>query len=235
VYATAKKHVDLPTAVEYLSAAIAGGSAWRQMSEALRAGGTRRHHDRHPWHPAHPDPRAGVQQLRRPSPRRRRSRRQGNAWWRQGLHPSGSDHAHLDGCKSSENAALQSGTFVVFNNQVTKAAYGGYVTISEQDLDWTDPNVLSLILDDMGRIYANTTDNVAADNLAPGIDDQSNFTAASAGDPAYWASWIAASAPPMRRPRATSRPTCSWHLASGRTCSASRTPLTARCSRRSAR
>jgi hypothetical protein len=70
--------------------------------------------------------------------------------------------------QSAENAALQSGTFVVSSNQVTKGTYGGYVTISEQDLDWTDPAVLSLVLDDMGRIYANTTDNVAADALLAG-------------------------------------------------------------------
>ncbi|NBW38999.1 MAG: hypothetical protein EBR30_29080, partial [Cytophagia bacterium] len=96
--------------------------------------------------------------------------------------------------QSAENAALQSGTFVVFNNQVTKQAYGGYVTISEQDLDWTDPNVLSLILDDMGRIYANTTDNVAADNLASGATTTVNFATASLGDPATWASWVGVAA-----------------------------------------
>jgi HK97 family phage prohead protease len=70
--------------------------------------------------------------------------------------------------QSAENAALQSGTFVVYNNQVTKNTYGGYVTISEQDLDWTDPAVLSLVLDDMARIYANQTDDVAADALVAG-------------------------------------------------------------------
>jgi hypothetical protein len=88
----------------------------------------------------------------------------------------------------------QSGTLVVFNNQVTKQIFGGYVNVSEADLDWTDPAVLSIILDDMGRVYANATDNYAADNLKSGASVTSNFTAASATDPAYWMTWISGAA-----------------------------------------
>ena len=90
------------------------------------------------------------------------------------------------GVQSTENTALTAGTMVVFNNQVTKATYGGYVTISEQDLDWTDPNVLALVLDDMARIYANTTDNVAADNLASGANLTVSFPAADIAKPEEW-------------------------------------------------
>jgi hypothetical protein len=96
--------------------------------------------------------------------------------------------------QSAENAALQSGTYVVYNNQVTKATYGGYVNISLQDLEWTDPAVLSLILDDMSRIYANTTDNVAADNLVAGASVTAAFSAASETDPSYWQAWVSAAA-----------------------------------------
>jgi phage head maturation protease len=96
--------------------------------------------------------------------------------------------------QSAENAALQSGTFVVTDNQVTKATYGGYVTLSEQSIDWSTPEIISLVLDDMGRIYANATDNVAADNLKTGATVTSNFTAASGADPSYWSTWIAGAA-----------------------------------------
>ena len=37
IFAAARKEAKLPTAVEYISAAIAGGSAWHDMSAALRA------------------------------------------------------------------------------------------------------------------------------------------------------------------------------------------------------
>jgi HK97 family phage prohead protease len=92
--------------------------------------------------------------------------------------------------QSAENAALQSGTFVVSSNQVTKATYGGYVTISEQDLDWTDPNILSLVLDDMTRIYANQTDDVAADALVAGATTTRVLSAANLSDPAKWVEWV---------------------------------------------
>ena len=194
VYATARKEVPLPTAVEYLSAAIAGGSAWHQMREAIKA--------------AAPDVITTDTPGILPTPivgpvynnfvgRRPVVDAIGVKAMPGGgkvfIRPEVTTHTSM-AAQSSENAALQSGTYVVFNNQVTKAAYGGYVTISEQDLDWTDPNVLSLILDDMGRIYANTTDNVAADNLASGATTTSNFAAASVGDPATWAAWVAGAA-----------------------------------------
>jgi HK97 family phage major capsid protein len=95
--------------------------------------------------------------------------------------------------QSAENAALQSGTFVVSENQVTKATYGGYVNISMQDLEWTDPAILSLVLDDMGRIYANTTDNVAADNLKTGATVTAAF-GNNAADPAQWTAFVAGAA-----------------------------------------
>jgi hypothetical protein len=88
----------------------------------------------------------------------------------------------------------QSGTFVVSSNQVTKQIFGGFVNISEADLDWTDPAILSLLLDDMGRIYANATDNYAADTLRAGASVTRNFVAADLVDPKAWAEWTAGSA-----------------------------------------
>jgi hypothetical protein len=46
--------------------------------------------------------------------------------------------------------------------------------------------VLALLVDDMARIYANETDNVAADNLVTGATTGGNFTSANYQDPAYW-------------------------------------------------
>ena len=98
------------------------------------------------------------------------------------------------GLSNGENANLDAGQFIVSNNNVTKQLYGGYVRLSEEDQDWTDPNVVSLLLDDMARIYANETDNVAADNLASGITDTNVFNFADVLDPPSWAAWIATAA-----------------------------------------
>jgi HK97 family phage major capsid protein len=94
------------------------------------------------------------------------------------------------GASNGENQNLDSGTFVVSNNNVTKGVYGGYVRLSEEDMDWTEPEVLGLLLDDMARIYANETDNVAADALRSGATTTGNFATASLTDPAVWAAWI---------------------------------------------
>ena len=194
VFAQAKKEVPLPTAAEYIAAAIAGGDQWLAMSAQLRA--------------AAPDvvttDTPGILPVpivgpvynnfvgRRPVVDAIGAKAMpggGKVF----IRPEVTTHTSM-AAQSSENAALQSGTYVVYNNQVTKGTYGGYVSISNQDLEWTDPAVLSLILDDMGRIYANTTDNVAADALASGATTTQNFTAADTDLPASWSAGIAAAA-----------------------------------------
>jgi phage head maturation protease len=109
------------------------------------------------------------------------------------IRPEVTTHTSV-GVQSTENTALTQGTFVVTDNQVTKGTYGGYVTLSEQSIDWSTPEIIGLVLDDMARIYANATDNVAADNLKTGATVTQNFAAASASDPSYWSSWISTAA-----------------------------------------
>jgi HK97 family phage prohead protease len=98
------------------------------------------------------------------------------------------------GLSNGENAALDSGTFVVSNNNVTKEVYGGYVKLSEEDMEWTEPAVMGLILNDMAKIYANATDNVAADNLVTGANLTTTAVAADYSKPEEWVKWIYLSA-----------------------------------------
>jgi HK97 family phage prohead protease len=97
---------------------------------------------------------------------------------------------HTSMAVATENTAIQSGTFVVDDVQITKGIYGGYVEVSEASLDWSQPEVLTAMLDDMGRVYANTVDNVAADALEAGTTNTNNFTAANIADPTEWVAWI---------------------------------------------
>ena len=92
------------------------------------------------------------------------------------------------GASNGENAALDSGTFVVSNNNVTKEVYGGYVKLSEEDMDWTEPAVLGLLLDDMARVYAKQTEDVVEAALKAGIT--TTRAAFDVADPAAWAGWI---------------------------------------------
>jgi HK97 family phage prohead protease len=92
------------------------------------------------------------------------------------------------GASNGENANLDSGTFVVSNNNVTKQVFGGYVRLSEEDMDWTEPEVLGLLVDDMARIYANETDAYACAQFEAGVTQTATLT--SATDPANWAAFV---------------------------------------------
>jgi HK97 family phage prohead protease len=189
VYATARKEVPLPTAVEYLSAAIAGGSAWHQMREAIKAAAPDVVTTDTPG--ILPTPIVGPVYNnfigRRPvvdAVGVRAMPGGGKVF----IRPEVTTHVSIGA--SLAEMANQSGTLVVFNNQVTKQIFGGYVNVSEADLDWTDPAVLSIILDDMARIYANATDNYAADQLVAGASVTKAF--ADFGTTADPAAWVAA-------------------------------------------
>jgi HK97 family phage prohead protease len=193
IYATARREVKLPTAVEYLSAAISGGDQWRGMSEALRA--------------AAPDivttdtPGLLPTQVLGPVYNNFIGRRPvvdaigvkampqaGKVF----IRPEVTTHTTI-GASIAEQSPSQ-GTLVVFNNQVTKQIFGGYVNISEADIDWSDPAILSVVLDDMGRIYANATDNYAADQLVAGVTTTEAFALADIAKPEVWAAEIAKAA-----------------------------------------
>ena len=193
IFATARREVKLPTAAEYISAFIAGGSAWHEMSEAVRA--------------AAPDIVTTDTPGLLPTPivapvynnfigRRPVVDAIGVKAMPSGgkvfIRPEVTTHTSI-GASIGEQSPT-GGTLVVFNNQVTKQIFGGYVNISEFDIDTTSPEILQVVLDDMGRIYANETDNYASDQLVAGATVTQAFTAADLDKPEVWASEIAQAA-----------------------------------------
>jgi hypothetical protein len=52
---------------------------------------------------------------------------------------------------------------VVSNSDISKLSFGTYVTVSEQDLDWSDPSSLDIILNQLAIAYGQATDNYAVD------------------------------------------------------------------------
>jgi HK97 family phage major capsid protein len=180
----------MPTAAEYISAAFVGGDQWRAMSEGLRAAAPNVVTSDIPGVLPLPIVQPVYNNFigRRPVIDAIGAKAM-PAGGKVFIRPEVTTHTSI-AVQSAENAALQEGTFVITDNQVTKAAYGGYVTLSEQSIDWSQPEIIGLVLDDMARIYANATDNVAADNLASGASVTRNFSGASGADPAYWVEWI---------------------------------------------
>ena len=92
------------------------------------------------------------------------------------------------GASNGELVALDQGTFVVDDIQITKALYGGYVKLSEESIDMTSPEVLTALIDDMARVYANATDVAACTTFEAGVSQTEAF--ANASDPADWVSFI---------------------------------------------
>jgi hypothetical protein len=92
------------------------------------------------------------------------------------------------GASNGELVALDQGTFVVDDIQITKALYGGFVKLSEESIDMSSPEVLSALIDDMARVYANATDVAACATFEAGVTQTEAF--ANASDPADWVSFI---------------------------------------------
>jgi len=75
---------------------------------------------------------------------------------------------HTSAATQTENSAVSATTMVIASNTVTKTTVAGQVTLTMQDMDFTDPSSMNLILNDLAGEYLIATDNIAADNLVAG-------------------------------------------------------------------
>ena len=79
---------------------------------------------------------------------------------------------------------LDPSTVTVANNNVNKLTFGTYVTMSEQDLSWSDPASINIVLDQLAIAYGQATDNYAVDACHAAIVQTS--AVADTSDPADW-------------------------------------------------
>jgi hypothetical protein len=103
------------------------------------------------------------------------------------IRPKVTTHTSIGG-PETESQTITDGTFVISDEQVTKKIFGGYVSVSEASIDWTQPEVLSLLLDDMARIYANQTDAYACSEFEDNVSQTATLT--SADSAADWAAFV---------------------------------------------
>lgn len=80
----------------------------------------------------------------------------------------------------AEFGTLSSRKMTISYDTVVKHTYGGYVDISEQDIDWTDPAAFNLLTTDLAEQYAIATDTVltAAISAAATTKQTCSLTAA---------------------------------------------------------
>ena len=67
--------------------------------------------------------------------------------------------------QSTELSAVSATTMVIASNSVSKTTLAGQVTLSQQDISFTSPEAMGLILNDLMGEYMIASDNLVADNL----------------------------------------------------------------------
>ena len=72
---------------------------------------------------------------------------------------------HTSVASTSELSAASATTMVIASNSVSKTTLAGQVTLSVQDIDFTSPAAMQLILNDLMGEYMIASDNLCADNL----------------------------------------------------------------------
>jgi HK97 family phage prohead protease len=90
---------------------------------------------------------------------------------------------HTSAATQTEGSAVSATTMVIASNTVTKTTVAGQVTLTMQDMDFTDPSSMNLILNDLAGEYLIATDNIAADNLVAGKTASGSTWTVTANDP----------------------------------------------------
>jgi HK97 family phage prohead protease len=99
------------------------------------------------------------------------------------IRPTWTTHPTV-GAQSPELSAVSATTPVIASNVVTKTTLAGQVTLSVQDIDFTSPAAMQIILQDLVGQYMLQSDNVAADAIVAGGDQVAAGTwTVTAGDP----------------------------------------------------
>lgn len=75
---------------------------------------------------------------------------------------------HTSAATQTEGSAVSATTMVIAANTVTKTTVAGQVTLTMQDMDFTDPASMNIILNDLAGEYLIKTDDIAADALVAG-------------------------------------------------------------------
>lgn len=115
------------------------------------------------------------------------------------------------GVQASEKATLASQALLMDDLDVTKVTYGGYVNLSWQDRDWTQPAILDLIVSDLAGAYARQTDAAFCTELVGAVTQEVDATTGATPSTSA-SSWLSAiyAAAAMVYDGANALPTTLW-------------------------
>jgi HK97 family phage major capsid protein len=81
-----------------------------------------------------------------------------NTWVR----PKVTQHTNVAVQPTGEKNELVSQKMTIAKLTGTASTYGGYVNVSRQDIDWSTPSIMDVVINDMAAKYAQVTEQVAA-------------------------------------------------------------------------
>ena len=185
IYAAPAKAARIPSAAEYISGMLQGGEAFEKVSAQLKAAA--------PNNDTSTAPGTLPVELTTPIYNGLVGRRPVidaigtkamptyGATYRV---PYVSTHNSV-GQQSAQFDTLTASLYGVSSYDITKLTFGGYAVLSEQLMDWSSPEIIGSLLDDMARVYAYETDNYAADQLLAGCTQAQVLT-----DPTSPSEWV---------------------------------------------
>jgi hypothetical protein len=94
--------------------------------------------------------------------------------------------------QAGEKTELTSRKMTITKLPVAPDTFGGYVNVSRQDIDWTNPAIMDLVIADLAAQYAIETENEFADDLIAAATAQAALPAAPTAAQVSAALWAAA-------------------------------------------
>jgi hypothetical protein len=98
------------------------------------------------------------------------------------IRPTWSTHTSV-ASQASELAAVSATSPQIASNVISKTTLSGSVTLSIQDVDFTSPEAMEIILRDLASQFLLASDNLAADGLVSGASASGSTWTVTANDP----------------------------------------------------
>jgi HK97 family phage prohead protease len=98
------------------------------------------------------------------------------------IRPTWTTHTSVS-AQGSELGAVSATTPVIASNVVSKTTLAGQVTLSIQDVDFSSPGAMDIIINDLMGQYMQASDNLAADGLVAGANASGATWTVTANDP----------------------------------------------------
>jgi HK97 family phage prohead protease len=98
------------------------------------------------------------------------------------IRPTWTTHTSV-ATQSTELSAVSATTPVIASNVVSKTTLAGQVQLSIQDVDFTSPGAMEIIINDLMGQYMQASDNLAADGLVAGATASGQTWSVTANDP----------------------------------------------------